>query len=84
MKTINVRDLQRNMKAVAAEVVGGERFQVLKNSRPLFLITPSPVKPIKLIKKKHTREEFFAALDKMRFHSGEKDLSERIDEIVYK
>ncbi|MEI8104068.1 MAG: hypothetical protein WCG84_04170 [Candidatus Moraniibacteriota bacterium] len=82
MKTINVRELQRNMKAVTQAVVAGEKFQVLKNARPVFIITPSFVKPVK---KKHTREEFFVALDKMRFSLPKKErLSENIDKIVYR
>ena len=83
VKTINIREFQRNISAIADQVLKGESFLVLRNAKPAFKVTPDvEVAPKK--RKKFTQEEYLAALKKMQFHSGEKNLSGRIDEIVYK
>ncbi len=70
--TINIRELYRNLKKITERAEKGESFLVLKNSRPVFKIEPEQKK------KPFSIEE----LSKIRF-KGPKDLSKRIDEIVY-
>jgi antitoxin (DNA-binding transcriptional repressor) of toxin-antitoxin stability system len=82
-KVINVREFQRNMSAVIDEVMAGQSFEVVRNARPAFTMSP-PVKKTVKKRKKFTQEEYLAALRKMQFRSGEKNLSQKIDEIVYK
>jgi len=73
---INIRDLYRNMKDITDRAVNGESFEVSKNHVPVFNIQPAGAR-----KKKAFDVKAFA---KLQFHSGEKNLSQRIDEIVYR
>ena len=76
-KIIGVRELSRNLKAVSRATKRGTSFMVMRNSEPLFRIEPA----IETTKKgKYTLKDLMS----IRFHSGEKDLSKRVDEIVYK
>lgn len=75
-KIIGVRELSRNMKAVSRATKRGMSYLVMRNNEPLFHINPVAEEGSK---KKYTKEDLFS----IRFNSGEKDLSQRIDEIVY-
>jgi antitoxin (DNA-binding transcriptional repressor) of toxin-antitoxin stability system len=77
MKTINVRELQRNMKTVAAAVARGQHFIVLKNARPVFEIWPT------VERRKKQSKTIFDAFKHIQFRSKEKNLSQKIDDIVY-
>lgn len=76
-KTIGVRELTRNMKTISRAAKHGASFIVMKNAEPVFRIEPVAEEIKK--KGKYTKEDLFS----IRFNSGEKDLSQRIDEIVY-
>ena len=75
-KTIGVRELSRNIKAISRATKRGISFMVLRNSEPLFRIEP-------VAEEKRKGKYTLKDLMSIRFNSGEKDLSKRIDEIVY-
>lgn len=85
-KTINIRDFQRNIKAITDQVVSGETFRVMRNAKLVFEVSPIVSVERKTKKrKKFTQEEYIAALNKMCFNLPKKEnLSENIDKIVYK
>lgn len=74
-ETIGARELQRNLKKIFDRAGKGESFIVQKNARPMFRILPMEV----VKKKKYTKKD----LEKIQFQSGERNLSGRIDEILY-
>jgi len=74
-KIIGVRELVRSTKAVSRETRRGVSFIVMRNTKPLFRIEP--------IAKQRTGKYTLKDLLSIRFKSGEKDLSKRVDEIVY-
>ena len=83
MQTINVRQLQRNMKDISAKVQQGESFAVFKNSDLIFQINPAAT--ITLPKKKKHKEETTTLHDVFKnaqFNNG-KNLSAEVDNIVY-
>jgi len=73
--SINIRDLYRNMKDITERAVNGESFEVSKNHVPVFKIHPAQRQKKKLFNIKDW--------ESLQFESGETDLSQRIDEIVY-
>ena len=72
---IGIKALQGNLKRVADAAQRGETFTVVRDSKPVFRIEPVTVRR----GKKYTKEDLLS----LRFRSGEKDLSTRVDEIVY-
>jgi antitoxin (DNA-binding transcriptional repressor) of toxin-antitoxin stability system len=74
-KTIGIRELHRNLKRISEAAKRGQAFIVLRNATPVFRIEPLPVLKTG---KKYTLADFRRAE-----FSGPKDLSKRIDEIVY-
>ncbi|MDB5237603.1 MAG: hypothetical protein JWL88_705 [Parcubacteria group bacterium] len=71
---IGIKELQNNLKRVADAVLKGASFTVVRDSKPVFRI-----EPILSNKRSGTLEDFLASAT----FSGDKDLSSRIDEIVY-
>lgn len=80
-KIIGVRELTRNMKTISRATKRGASFLVMRNTEPLFRIEPiaDEKKQENIPAGKYTLKDLMG----IRFRSGEKDLSKRIDEIVY-
>lgn len=74
-RIIGVRELARNMKSISRATKRGASFLVMRNAEPVFRIEPA----LEEKKGKYTLKDLMS----IRFDSGEKDLSKRIDEIVY-
>ena len=73
---IGVKQLYKNLKGITRRVQKGESFIVVKRSKPVFRLVPyRPAKP-----KKYALKD----LAKLQFKTGDKKLSQKIDEIVYK
>ncbi len=72
---IGMRELVRNAKKIKEAAAAGEAFDVLDHGVTMFHIIP-PI-PEKVIK--YTMED----LKKIRFSTGDKNLSMNIDKIVY-
>ena len=77
VQMIGVKEFHANLPKVARGVSRGMSYIVMKHARPLFRVEPTRVPPRG--KKQYTLRD----LMKLRFRSGEKNLSQRIDEIVY-
>jgi hypothetical protein len=74
-KIIGMRELLRNSKGVTKASKLGVSFLVMTNTTPAFRIEPAE----EVKKKKYTKKD----LEKIQFRSGERNLSQRIDEILY-
>jgi len=72
-KTISIRQVHRELRSIAEQAQAGQAFIVQKNGTPVFRIAPVNRK----------RKYTLADLRKLQFSSGETDISQRIDEIVY-
>ncbi|MCI0565765.1 hypothetical protein L0Y46_01060 [bacterium] len=75
-KIIGVREFSRSLKNISRETKRGVSFLVMRNTEPLFY-----VEPFKQGEKKGAY--MLKDLTGIRFKSEEKNLSRRIDEIVY-
>ena len=73
---IGIKELQGNLKRVADAAQRGEMFTVVRDSKPVFRIEP--------IAANKTGKYTLKDLLSIRFNSKEKDLSTRVDEIVYR
>lgn len=73
--TIGIKQLHTKLKTITRAAVLGRSFIVLKNARPVFRIEPV----VKQTKKAYT----LADIMKIRFRGREKNLSKKIDHIVY-
>ncbi|MBU4298482.1 type II toxin-antitoxin system prevent-host-death family antitoxin [Patescibacteria group bacterium] len=73
---IGVKQLYKNLARISQRVAKGESFIVVKRSKPVFRVVPYQEKKIK----KYTLKD----LEKLRFRTGDKKLSQKVDEIVYK
>ena len=62
-KTINTRDLQRDIKKVTKYVQNGNSLIVLKNAKPIFSIEP--------IQKKKNHKEILEKLKNIQFQEDE-------------
>ncbi|KND51498.1 MAG: hypothetical protein AB202_02910 [Parcubacteria bacterium C7867-007] len=71
---LGIKELQNNLKRIADAALKGQSFTVVRDSKPVFRI-----EPILPTKRTGTLED---ALATAKF-KGDKDLSNRIDEIVY-
>ncbi len=71
---LGIKELQVNLKRVADAALKGASFTVVRDSKPVFRI-----EPIAVGTRTGTLDDF---LKTGRF-SGDKDLSQRIDEVVY-
>ncbi len=76
IQTIGVKEFHTNLPKIARAVRRGTSYIVMKHARPLFRIEPMQKDPAH---RKYTFED----LMKLRFRNGEKNLSQRVDEIVY-
>lgn len=74
MNIIGIKELQGNLKRVANATERGETFTVVRDSKPVFRIEP--------IARRKTGKYTLKDLLSIRF-KGEKNLSKRVDEIVY-
>lgn len=74
-KVIGVRELVRNAKSVSRQTRKGVSFVVMRNREPLFRVEPVTERR----GKKYTKKDLFS----LQFRSGDKNLSKRIDEILY-
>ena len=74
-QTVTMRELHRNLKKIGEEAQKGQTFVVIKNSKPAFTIGP--------VEEESTKFHTLKDLKKLRFRSGQGDLSQRIDEILY-
>ena len=72
---IGIKELQGNLKRVADAAQRGETFTVVRDSKPVFRIEPITGDK----KGKYTLKDLLS----IRFNSGEKNLSKRVDEILY-
>lgn len=77
MKTniIGIKQLHQELKQITTAVAEGESFIVVRNSQPVFRIEPLEDHT----KKKYSLQDF----KKIQIKSKEKNLSSKIDEIVY-
>lgn len=73
-KTIGIRELIRNYKKITRETKRGMSFEVMNHREALFQITP--------IKKKQ-KTTLWDDLKDISFSDEDRDLSKKIDEIVY-
>ena len=75
MKTIGVKELHTNMKKITEATQKGASFLVMKNAKPVFRIEPidddAP--------RRFTLDDF----KEVMFTTEDKDLSKKVDEIVY-
>ena len=76
-QTIGIKELHANFPKITRATQRGQSFLVLKHARPVFRIEPTNLHPVH--KKKGDLRNFL----KIGFRSGEKHLSQRIDEILY-
>lgn len=74
---IGIKQVYTGLKEITEQARRGRSFLVVKNSQPAFRIEPpdEQVSP----RKKYTLKDF----KRLEFSSGERNLSQRIDEIVY-
>ena len=75
VKIIGMKELQNSLSRVTREVDAGRSFIVLKHARPAFRIEPMPSRE----KKTHT----LADLYDIRFKTGDRNLSKKVDRILY-
>ncbi len=71
---VPINQIYHDLKRITEKVLSGESFLVVKNSKPIFKITP--YKRAKM--KKYNLSDF----KKIRF-SGDKNLSKNIDKVLY-
>lgn len=81
MTKINVRELSRNTKNISERAKAGEYFKVYKNKEFMFSIVPDEVETSLKNSNKYT--SFIESLEALQTKSGDKDISTKIDEIVY-
>ena len=74
-KIIGIKELHRNLKNVSLDVGRGVGFLVVKNSKPVFRIVPLKEDRIP----KYTMDDITA----LQSRSGHKNLSKKIDEVIY-
>ncbi|OGJ50073.1 hypothetical protein A2335_03555 [Candidatus Peregrinibacteria bacterium RIFOXYB2_FULL_32_7] len=73
---IGIKQLHSELSSIHDRFLQVKEIIVVKNSKPIFKIMPlSANNP----KKKYTLSDFA----KCQFHSGEKNLSKNIDNIIY-
>lgn len=74
---IGVKQLHQELKEIAKRVEGGESFVVVKHAKPIFRLTP--------YRKDESNAFIYTLQDlkRLQFSMGEKDISQKIDKIVY-
>lgn len=73
---IGVKQLYRNLGTIAHRTKKGESFVVMKHTTPLFRVIPYEEN---VGEKPYTLKD----LMQLQFRSGEKNLSKKVDRIVY-
>ena len=84
MKTVSIRELQRNMKEISSEVQKGESFAVFKNSKLIFQINPAEDIDISDHSKKSKETTLHELFKDLQLENSDKITSQTIDDIVYK
>lgn len=74
-ETISIKELHKNLKNVSEATLRGERFIVIKNSKPVFQIIPLEENKLP----KYSIVDF----KKLQFKSRKKNLSKNIDKVLY-
>ena len=74
---IGVKQLYTDFQKISKRVQKGESFIVMKHSTPLFRLVP--YQKVNQEKRPYTLKD----LQKLQFRSGDKDLSKKVDRIVY-
>lgn len=74
-KRISVRTLYRQMTKIAKAVAQGERFAVTKHGKAIFSIGPVQLRR----GARYSLQDF----QKLQWEGGQKDLSQRVDEVLY-
>lgn len=74
-RIVGIKELHKRLSEISDLVGRGYSFLVVKNSRPAFSIEPIREE----IRRKYSLKDF----DKIRFKSGDKNLSKKIDRIIY-
>ncbi len=72
---IGIRDLHRNIAAIAKATKRGRTFVVAKHAKPLFRIQP--------MEERHTHIFTLADLVSLQFKSRHKRLSQDVDRVTY-
>lgn len=73
---IGIKQLHKELTKVAHAAQRGKSFLVVRHAKPVFRIEPAmPAGK----RKKYQLSDLLA----LRFHSGDKNLSQKVDEIVY-
>ncbi|MFH1522472.1 MAG: hypothetical protein ABIE43_01475 [Patescibacteria group bacterium] len=72
---IGIKQLHKQLKQIAEATLKGQSFTVVKNSKPVFKIEPIEETGIK----KYTLADFGS----VQFDGKDKDLSKKIDSILY-
>ena len=74
-KMIGIKELHQNLKTVSEEARQGQSFIVIKNSKPVFKIVPLGENTLP----KYSLSDF----KKIQFKVRDKNLSKKIDNIMY-
>jgi len=72
---IGIKELHKQLSQIIIAVSNGQSFLVVKNSKPAFRIEPPNVEA----RKKYNLSD----LKKIQFKSRDKNLSKKIDNILY-
>ncbi len=72
---IGIKQLHKQLRQIAEAALQGQSFTVVKNSKPVFKIEPIEQTSVK----KYTLDDF----KKLQFSIKDKNLSKKIDKIVY-
>ena len=73
---IGIKELQGNLKRVADAAQRGETFTVVRDSKPVFRIEP-------IQEPRQKKRTLTDLLNAARFSHPDKNLSKKVDEIVY-
>lgn len=77
LQIIGVKQLYKQLKQISEATLEGQSFLVVRRSKPVFKIEPIETRE----SKKYTLEDFKKIQFRMRHK--ERELSKRIDKIVY-
>ncbi|MFA5986031.1 MAG: hypothetical protein WC819_01630 [Parcubacteria group bacterium] len=72
---IGVKQLYKDLKKISDQVLRGQSFLVVKNSKPIFRIEP--------IKDTTNKQYSLSDAKKIQFVVKDKDLSSKIDKQIY-
>jgi antitoxin (DNA-binding transcriptional repressor) of toxin-antitoxin stability system len=74
-KMIGIKELHRNLKSVSEEVLRGQRYLVIRNSKPVFKIVP--------LENDKLPKYSLKDIKKLQFESRSKNLSKNVDNVLY-